>query len=106
MCLVAAVWVCFAIWRASRAVAVAERDVVAAGRFPFTLKDLHPVASGVEQISAPAQFHTGVVFKNRLYAAGPAGLFTEGAEYRVGALLASCAPYRYLCGGYIARRRT
>ena len=43
--------------------------------------------TGVEQISAPAQFHDGVVFKGRLYAAGPAGLFTEGAEYRVGPLL-------------------
>ena len=60
---------------------------MAAGRLPFTLKDLHPVLTGVEQISAPAQFHTGVVFKNRLYAAGPAGLFSDGAEYRVGALL-------------------
>ena len=48
---------------------------------------------------------TGVVFKNRLYAAGPAGLFTEGAEYRVGALLPP-APLRYVCRGHIARRRT
>jgi ligand-binding sensor domain-containing protein len=51
------------------------------------MNELQPVVTGVEQIRAPAQFHDGIVFKDRLYAAGPAGLFSDGTEYRAGSLL-------------------
>jgi ligand-binding sensor domain-containing protein len=85
--LAASVWVGSVVWRASRAVGIAESDVASSGSFRFTLNDLQPIATGVEQISAPAQFHDGALFKGRIYAVGPAGLFGEDAEYRVGTLL-------------------
>ena len=43
--------------------------------------------TGVEQISAPAQFSDATVYKGRIYAAGPGGLFAESSDYRVGDLL-------------------
>lgn len=85
--LTASIWAGSAIWRASRAAGEAERAVAQAGQLRFTLSDLHPLATGIEQISAPAQFHDGTVFKGRIYAAGPAGLFGDAAEYRAGPLL-------------------
>ena len=85
-------WVSSAVWRASRAVNMAEHDVAASGQFRFTLEELHPVATGMEQISAPAQFHDGALFKDRVYAASPAGLFAEDAQ--IGP--AHCCPLRPL----------
>ena len=86
-CVVILAWAGSALWRASRAIGVAEREIASTGHFPFVLSELHAVTTGMEQISAPAQFSDATVYKGRIYAAGPGGLFTEGIDYRVGALL-------------------
>lgn len=82
-----ALWAGATVWRASRAIGVAEYAVSEEGHFAFTRTELRRAATGIEQISAPAQFNDAIVFQSRMYAAGPAGLFADGSEYRVGELL-------------------
>jgi ligand-binding sensor domain-containing protein len=86
-CLAVLAWATSALWKASRAVGVAEREVASDGKFQFALTELRPVITGIEQISAPTQFSDATVYKTRIYAAGPGGLFAENADYRVGDLL-------------------
>lgn len=83
----ACVWAGSALWRVNRAVRSVEREVAAEAQIRFSNVELRPVATGIEQISAPAQFHDGVFYNGHLYAASPAGLFEESAQYRVGELL-------------------
>jgi ligand-binding sensor domain-containing protein len=81
------VWAGSAFWKASRAINASERETAFEGQFRFSLTELHPVATGIEQISGPALFSDAAVYQGRIYAAGPGGLFTSGSEYRVGDLL-------------------
>ena len=74
-------------WRATRALRVAEADTEAEHQFDYKLAELRPIATGVEQISAPSIFHDAIVFKGKLYAAGPGGLFSDDKQYRAGELL-------------------
>src|SRR5690349_1719634 len=86
-CLSLLAWAGSAVWKASRAITAVERETASEGRFRFSLTELQPVVTGIEQISAPALFSDAAVFKGRIYAAGPGGLFTSGADYRLGDLL-------------------
>jgi hypothetical protein len=85
---VASIWTGVAMWRASHALEHAEMQTVLESSIPADSADLRPTATGIEQIAAPARFSDAVEFDGNLYAAGPAGLFSDsGAEYRVGELL-------------------
>ena len=107
MCLAVGVWVGFGIWRASRAVAVAERDVAAAGHFRFTLNDLHPVAdrSRADQRSRPvprlASFSKAGSMRPALPAYSPKARNTGSAP-----LLPPAPLDGDVCRGHVAGRRT
>ena len=77
----------FIFWRASRALHGAEIDTKREEAIAISTAELRRVANGIEQIGAPARFHDAAFFEGRLYAAGPGGLFSDEAHYRVGDLL-------------------
>lgn len=85
--LLATAWLGSTLWRASRAIQSAERLSEVNDEIPITTSELRIANTGVEQIGAPSSFHDATVYKGRMYAGGPAGVFTEDKEYRVGDLL-------------------
>jgi len=87
ICLAGGVWAALTLWQASRAIGGAERQTAAETQFTFTNKELRAFATGVEHIGAPSQFHDAAIYKGRLYAAGPGGVFADREQFRVGDLL-------------------
>jgi len=80
-----------AIWKASRVLKRASREVLAEENLKFTALRLDRAApSGVEWISSPAVYTDAVFFEGRLYLCGPTGLSEYSqdgkltARYRVG----------------------
>jgi hypothetical protein len=87
---VATIAVGLTVWRSSRALQGAERQVTSEDTIPVTTAELRRVENGIEQIGAPARFHDAAWFEGKLYAAGPGGLFSDDVQYRVGDLPATC----------------
>jgi ligand-binding sensor domain-containing protein len=75
------------MWNASKALDVAQQETASAGEIRITATELERVQTGIEPISSPSRFYDAAVYRGQVYAAGPAGLFTDNAEYRVGDLL-------------------
>ena len=79
------------VWRASRALHSAARDVHSEHEIRFVVRPLPPaVRTDFEVISSPAVFFQAVRFQDHLYVAGPAGLLeyepdgTPRRQYAVG----------------------
>ncbi|HYP06635.1 MAG TPA: hypothetical protein VER03_10440 [Bryobacteraceae bacterium] len=96
-----ATWASIAVWSAARALSGAETETALHNTIATTTAELRLVATGVEHIGAASNFQDAIAFEGRLYAAGPAGLFTDSAEYRVGELLPP-APLTCLTEGITA----
>jgi ligand-binding sensor domain-containing protein len=84
------------VWRASRALHSAARDVHSEHEIRFVVRPLPPaVLAGFEVISSPAVFFQAARFQDHLYIAGPAGLLEYAPD---GALLRQYAVGRELPG--------
>ncbi len=69
------------LWRASRATVESARELQAASEIRFTSARLdRPPGAGFEWFSAPAVFAGAVLFHDRLYICGPAGLLEYDAQ--------------------------
>jgi ligand-binding sensor domain-containing protein len=68
-----------------RTLAAAKDEAAAAQHFPFESRLLGaPVATGVEWVSSPVSWSSGVVYQGRIYLAGATGLFEYNADGTVG----------------------
>jgi hypothetical protein len=64
-----------AFWKAQRALHVATLEVRAQETLRFSVRNLAPINSSFEWISAPEAFSGGAVFKGEFYLCGASGLF-------------------------------
>ena len=73
------------LWQTRSAVTDATDSIAAEGTHAFTaaVLDRTPVPN-VEYVASPVTFTGAAVYRGKLYVCGPAGLFTQGGEWRVG----------------------
>jgi ligand-binding sensor domain-containing protein len=75
----------FTYWQTARVVREAGGEVAAERSFAFTSSSLDRTAPpNVEYFASPVAYRQGIVYRGRLYLCGPAGLFADGEEWRVG----------------------
>jgi len=81
-------------WRSSRALRLASEQVQSAHEFRFASHSLvMPVNPGFETVSSPQRFSQAALFRDRLYVAGPGGLW----EYDPAGVLL----HQYTVGGEV-----
>ena len=96
-----------AIWQASRALKLSQQELGAERQIVFTLKPLSPQQNvGFETVRSPEVFEQLAYFQDRVYVAGPAGLYEYDAggnllrEFPVGGYLPG-SPLVAMCVGQL-----
>lgn len=90
-------------WRAQRALRAAAGEVQSQESLPFSLRQLAPLGSGFEWISAPGSFTGAAFFQGEFYLCGASGLFRYDGH---GALLRHYRPGQELPSTPLLRMST